>query len=149
MSFSIECKKKDSGETSQGNSRVKSFRAGFTLIEVLVAICLIGIALLSMTSLTTMVIKGNAYSKTRTTATTLAKDKLEELKNTSYSNLPSSGTDYAASTGAVQASATGAYYTREWEIEDSVANVKNVTVTVSWPWQGSERNVALKTMVSR
>jgi len=145
----LEYKKRGFGQTTPKRSKGRRFSAGFTMIEVLVAICLLAVALLGMASLTTMVIKGNAYSKARTTAATLAKDKLEELKNTTYANLTSNDTDYAASTGAVQTSATGAYYTRAWNIEDPATNLKNVTVTVTWSWQGSNRNVTLSTMVTK
>jgi len=130
------------------NLKWKNCRAGFTLIEVLVAICLLVVALLGMASVTTTVIKGNALSKARTMATTLAKDKLEEVKNTSYSSL-AAGTDYATSAGTVQASATGAYYTRAWSITTPATNVKTVTAIVTWSWQGSNRNVTLSTMVTK
>ncbi len=149
ISIIAECKKIDFGETSLCKPGFSSSSAGFTLIEVLVAICLLSVALLSMVSLTAMVVKGNAYSKVRTTATTLAKDKLEELKNSTYLNLEGTdGTDYATSTGAVQTSASGAYYTRVWDIaaNDPADNVKTVTITVSW---GTDRNVILRTIVAR
>ncbi len=55
---------------------------GFTLVEILVAISILGIALLGLVSVTVMVIKSNSFSKTMTTATTLADDKMEELKKT-------------------------------------------------------------------
>jgi len=57
---------------------------GFTLIEIMIAIFLLVVAMLGVISVTVMVIKGNSFSKTMTTATTLAADKMEELKNKAY-----------------------------------------------------------------
>ncbi len=62
---------------------------GFTLIEIMIAIFLLVVAMLGVISVTVMVIKGNSFSKTMTTATTLAADKMEELKNTAYASVVS------------------------------------------------------------
>ncbi len=112
---------------------------GFTLIEIMIAIFLLAVALLGLASVTTSVIKGNSFSQTLTTATTLAKDKMEELKATSYTDLPTTGTagtvtDYASADGTVRASSTGSYYKREWygNVTGTAPNTKNeITVTVT------------------
>jgi type IV pilus assembly protein PilV len=112
---------------------------GFTLIEVIIAAFLLVVALVGAASVTTSVIKSNFLSQTLTTATTLAKDKIEELKATSYSALPTGNTwvtDYATSNGTVQPSSTGAYYKREWkgEVTGTAPNTINqITATVTWP----------------
>jgi type IV pilus assembly protein PilV len=123
-----------------------SDQKGFTLIEVMIAIFLLVAALLGLASVTTSVIKGNSFSQTLTTATTLAKDKMEELKATAYISLPAGPvTDYASANGTVQTSATGSYYTRFWTAPGT--NTKTITVTVIWPTnQTGQRTVELKTI---
>ncbi len=123
---------------------------GFTLIEIIVAIMLLVVALLGMASVTTMVIKGNFSSRMMTTATTLAKDKMEDFNNLSYTALPiGTATDYATAGGTVQTSATGAYFSRSSTLtaNSPVANMTSISVTVSWPQQSPTHSVMINTIV--
>ena len=112
---------------------------GFTLVEIMIAVFILVVALLGLISVTVMVIKGNSFSKTMTTATTLAKDKMEQLKNTGYDSL-AGGTDTVES-----------IFTRTWTItSDSPATgMKTIEVKVEWDWQGATRNVTLRTIVAQ
>jgi len=127
---------------------------GFTLVEIMVAIFILVIALLGLISVTVMVVKGNAFSKTMTTATTLAKDKMEQLKNTGYSSLvPGTYTDYARVDSTVEATqTTGTVYTRTWTVPDPdnppPPNMKTIRVKVQWNWQSAPHNVTLRTIVA-
>ena len=120
------------------NSGLRDKR-GFTLIEVIIAIFILVIALVGLVSVTVMVVKGNYFSKTMTTATTLAKDKMEQLKNTSYASL-AGGTDTVES-----------IYTRTWTVTNNApaANMATIGITVTWNWQGAARNVTLQSIVAQ
>lgn len=112
---------------------------GFTLLEVLVVIFLLVTALLGVISTTGIIIKSNSLGKTMTTATTLAKDKMEQLIYTGYNS--SEGTD-----------AIDSIYTRTWTVTADgfpAAGMKTIVVTVGWNWQGTPHNVALTTIVAR
>lgn len=119
---------------------------GFTLLEVMIAVFLLAVAIMGAASVTTSVIKGNSSSQTLTTATTLAKDKIEELKASTYTTATEAasmwtGEDYATTNGTVQASAAGSYYSRQWTAPG--ATTKTITVTVTWP---NRPPVVLKTI---
>jgi type IV pilus assembly protein PilV len=119
-----------------------SGQKGFTLLEVMIAVFLLAVAIMGAASLTTSVIKSNSLSQTLTTATTLAKDKMEEQKAANFTALPTAGSpDYATANGTVQASASGSYYTWTWGV--AVTDPKTITVTVTWP---TNRTVELKTI---
>jgi prepilin-type N-terminal cleavage/methylation domain-containing protein len=109
---------------------------GFTLIEVMIAVFLLTTALLAAAALTTAVIKGNVFSQKLTTAITLAKDKIEDLKVTPFASL-TGGTDAWNAAGT----ASGSYYTRTWTVTGT--DPKTITVTVTRP---GNANVELKTI---
>lgn len=124
---------------------------GLTLVEITIAIAILVIAILGSVSVAVTVIKGNAFSKTLTTATTLAKDRMEQLKNTSYASL-ASGTDYAAIDATVhETRASDSVYTRTWTVNSNspASDMTTIDVNVEWSWEGSVRNVTLRTIVAR
>ncbi len=115
---------------------------GFTLVEIMVAISILGIALLGLVSVTVMVIKSNSFSKTMTTATTLADDKMEQLKKTAYVDL----------TAGTFTDTVETLYTRTWTVTPDppgtpAAGMKTIDVTVQWNWQGAH-NVAIRSIVA-
>ncbi|MDO9228599.1 MAG: prepilin-type N-terminal cleavage/methylation domain-containing protein [Syntrophales bacterium] len=112
---------------------------GFTLLEVLIVIFLLVTALLGVISTTGMIIKSNSLSKTMTTATTLAKDKMEQLKYTGYNSV--AGNDTADS-----------IYTRTWTVTadgSPAAGMKTIVVTVRGNWQNAPQGVTLTTIVAQ
>jgi prepilin-type N-terminal cleavage/methylation domain-containing protein len=99
--------------------------AGFTLIEVIIAISLLAVGMLTVASMQVSAITGNAQANRVTEATTAAQDKLEELMALPY-------TDTDLTNG--QHADTDPPYDRAWTITDNpggVTNTKRITVTVS------------------
>jgi len=113
---------------------------GFTLIEVLVAMVILSVGLLGTAALITGIIRGNKVSNRITTATTLAQDKMEEIKRSGYSNAVSEA----------KSSLPSPYdqYERQVTVVDNspAANMKTVTVTVYWE---SSKSVRLQTILSK
>jgi type IV pilus assembly protein PilV len=109
-------------------------QAGFTLIEVFIAIFLLTVSLLGTAALTTGVIRGNQASRNITTATALAESCLEENRRVGYSSagaVPAGGSNSCVS-GTATVSSGGVAFTRTLTIDTSVANIKTLTVAVSW-----------------
>lgn len=123
---------------------------GFTLVEIMIAMLLLVIALVGLASVTVSVIKGNDLSRMVTTATTLAKDKMEELKN-----LSATSAGYDALTGS--SDTVEAIYTRQWTVgavgatapDNDTTKMRKITVTVTWTWNGQSHSVTLNTIVLR
>jgi len=59
---------------------------GFTLIEILIAICVLSIGLLAVGSMQVSAIRGNSYARHVTDASTMAQDRLEKLLSLSYTD---------------------------------------------------------------
>lgn len=71
---------------------MKADSRGFTVLEVLIAIIIFSVALLALAQLQVSTIGGNTFSDKMTAATTLAQDKLEELRGISYEDAQLSDT---------------------------------------------------------
>jgi prepilin-type N-terminal cleavage/methylation domain-containing protein len=105
----------------------KQDERGFTLIEILIAIFILSVVLLSLSSMVYSIMRSNSLSKETSTATTLMQDQMERLKNTALTSL-TSGTD-SVSLGNIT-------YSRVWSLT-SAANIRTITVTVNWTDRGS------------
>jgi type IV pilus modification protein PilV len=116
-------------------NREKGFiSSGFTMIEVLVAILILTIGIVSAIMMQTSAIHGNQYGNKITQATFLAEDKIEEIKNSS---------DIGSEVGGT--SQTG-IFTQSWQFTAASGSARRITVTVSWAEQGSTRQVVLNTI---
>jgi Tfp pilus assembly protein PilV len=138
------------------NSREKAMRTkykptdnrGFTLIEITVAVFLLVMALLGLISTTAIVMKSNSLSPTMTTATTLVRDKIEELRNTGFGSIIAGGPETQET-----------IYSRTWTVACKDQNYNNtacgsavmkaIAVTVTWPWQGQNHTITLETIVAK
>jgi len=104
----------------------KKRESGFTLIELLIALFVLTVGLLAISSMVYSVMNATSLSKETGTATTLMQDKMENLKHTVVSSL-TSGTD-TIKLGNVD-------YLRQWSVA-AAANTRTVTVTVDWTDRG-------------
>lgn len=96
---------------------------GFTLIEILVALVILGVSLLALAGLMVTTTRNNASAGQVTEAATLAQDKLEELRAIPWDRVVS-GQDQR--TGS-----TGIRFGRNWNVAAN-GNIKTITITVSW-----------------
>ncbi len=96
-------------------------KAGYSLVELLVAMSLFAVAVLGLSAGVVMVSRSSVLSDDLTRATLLAQEKIEELAN--QNDALEGGTDNPQSR-----------FTRVWLVAPDVpeAGVTKITVTVSW-----------------
>lgn len=121
-------------------------QAGFTLLEVLIAMVILSVGLLALARFQLTVIKGNTDSREITTAVVLAETKIEELMSGGFAALAAGEDTDIDTTGTA-----GGIFTRAWAVADysGSTNMKQITVTVTWTDQeGISHNVALNTVLA-
>ena len=105
---------------------------GFTLIESLISLLIFSTIFLGLTALQTSVIANNSSNKKITTATALAKDKIEDLKNKGFSHSDLSVAAHTDSNNPVnERGEKGGIFVRNWTVSGG-SGTKDVTVYVSW-----------------
>ncbi len=98
---------------------------GFTLLEVMIAIVILAIALLGLAGLQITSVRGNSTATQITEATTLAQDRLEQLKGTPFTTL--------ASGNSLVTGQSGLKYAVQWNVNRPAGSSRaTVQVTVSW-----------------
>jgi prepilin-type N-terminal cleavage/methylation domain-containing protein len=99
--------------------------AGFSLIEVLVAIGIFSVAILGLAVGAITITRANKTSQFHTVATNVAQDMMEQLKAKPMAGL-SSGNDAF--------SYQGVPFTRAWTVAPNppVAGNNTITITVNW-----------------
>ena len=92
--------------------------AGFSILEVLIAIIILSMSLLLLLNMAMVALDGNDWSNKTTVATQALQEKLEQLRANPDSL--SAGSDTAS--GLI----------RSWTVSDVSDNLKRVDVSISW-----------------
>ncbi len=118
-------------------------RKGFTLTEVLVGLIILAIGVLAIATMQITSIRSGYSSNHLTQATIFAQDKLEYLKNVSYSNSALSGGEH--NEGAI----SGTSFSRRYNVvEDTGNSIKTITVTLQWTDRG-DHSISFSTIRSK
>lgn len=120
------------------NNRINTSQQGFTLIEVMVAMVILGIGIFAIVGLQTRNMTYNSSSKRQTEGYTWAMDQIEHLLALSYADtdLQPQGDPATIGDGRI---VTQGPYVIEWDVQDNGAgglgnldNSKRVHVSVRW-----------------
>lgn len=118
-------------------------QSGFTLIEVLIAVVILTIGILSVNAMQLTSIIGNSKAYKLTEATKLGVDQIEQFMAMDYSNAAlnddnDGGTYFLAdgTTGTADGSSTSpdGFYTIYWDVTDNspLLDTKTITTFITW-----------------
>lgn len=102
--------------------------SGFTLVEVLMALFLIGIGVLAAAPMFMYAMQGNATGADLGSVGAIAVERMEQLRAADYVTLTAGGSLTANVAGYFDTSDPN--YTVRWTIADNVNPVKSKTITV-------------------
>ena len=111
----------------------------FTLLEVLLAIVLLTLGLVSILYSLNVGLFAGGVNEQELVAVNLLREKVEEIRNTSYPSI-------APEAKAAVAGLSG--FSREVTVATSQTDLKQIQVKVYWFSKGSETNLSLTTYVS-
>ncbi len=135
-------------EKSKANWIKSTNQKGYMLIEALISIAIFSIGFLAVATMVLSATRNNTTGNILTQANMLARQRLEQLKNTpDITTLPSDLTTTTES-GIDASGDPGGIYTRITTIEDTLKfnTSRAVEVTVNWKWRGRNRSVVLSTI---
>ena len=118
---------------------------GFTLMEVMITIVLLTVGLLGMAALTTGIINGNKHSSRLTTATTLAQDKIEDVRRLGYSNMPSADIETTEDYNTIT---DYPLFKRTTSTDADSPDTYMKTITITVYWDSDSHSVSLQTILS-
>ena len=128
--------------TPRGLASVRG-RSGFSLIEVVVSIGIVGVALVAVGALV-HTIPLSQQTRYETLALTIATDEIEGLRTGGYAAIPAGG-PFTNTLMSSLPSGSGTLTTADYN-----PKTKSVTVTVSWQKPGlAARTISLSTLITQ
>jgi type IV pilus assembly protein PilV len=118
--------------------------AGFTFIDVMLALVILTIGVLALADLQVISSSGNKASQGLTTAASLGAAKLEAIKNTPYAGV-------SAEAATPITGADGTTYTRRVTVTNNspMTNTKTVTVTLTWTDGSRTTTIPMSTVIAQ
>jgi Tfp pilus assembly protein PilV len=135
-------------EKSQNNLIQSMNPKGYMLIEALMAIAIFSIGFLAVATMVLSATRNNTKGNILTQANMLARQQLEQLKNTPDITDLASDPTTTTEPGINANGESGGIYTRTTTIEDTLGfnTSRAIEVSVNWTWQGQNRSVVLRTI---
>jgi Tfp pilus assembly protein PilV len=116
-------------------------QAGFTMIEVMVAVLLTALTVIGVLGLYRIQSRASAFSRRETEAAVLAQDKLEELRTQAAAGV-TSGSDTPPDQFSPVSPPNNYFFNRSWTVT-SDASAITIEVEVTWNEDGITRSVTV------
>jgi type IV pilus assembly protein PilV len=111
-------------------------RAGLTLIEVMIALTILAVGLLTLATMQLEALRGGRSGASDTFATALAQDKMEQLQRVSWTHAHLTATGNWVTAENETHPVNGQTYLVDWRVNDVVANwTRSIDVRVRWSGQ--------------
>ena len=125
-------------------------KRGFSLLEVLIAVCLLSVAMMAMATLQSRGIRGNDLANRTTQALNLAQIKMEEYIHRSRTETFAAGTTNDPDNPINETETGAGPFSRSWTFQDDtpVPNAQTITVTVTWHDIMGQHNVILNNIIT-
>ena len=131
------------------NKRTRS-RSGFSLIETMIAMLVLGFGLLTIASAQVYAVKSSQTGRHRTRAVEIAQTQMERLQSLSWNDADLAATAWTPNVDVVTtvestSAHTAMTFSRQWRITDVIANqTRSIDVRVGWTdAHGVTKNFAL------
>jgi prepilin-type N-terminal cleavage/methylation domain-containing protein len=133
--------------TRSARCRSRGRNGGFTLIEAMIAMAILGLGLLALAAMQLHAMKGGASGRNASEAAAIAQTRMERLQGQTWTDVAPTGgwTVAQVETGSGQTNLT---YSVDWRIADVVVgSTRSIDVRVTWDERGRpDRVVAFSSM---
>jgi len=121
-------------------------QAGFTLVEMMIALTLFGVGLMALAQALPNGLSVRDKARRLSVATNLAQEELERLRSIPFDHADLAGGAHADASNPVD----GAYF-RNWTVQDGnpIPDMKRVTVRVSFPTSSPDSQAVITTLITR
>jgi type IV pilus modification protein PilV len=120
---------------TNANNRILGNAGGFTLIELMIAIVILGFGILGLVYAQVNALQTTTLARQRTQCTVIGADRFEKMMMLPY--------DDGQLTPNTTTTVVDDPYTIQWQVSAEntpIQNVKTVTVTTSWTTKGQQRS---------
>ena len=133
----------------QGEYELKN--KGFSLLEVLIGLVILAVGLLAIAALQTTSVRGNFFSHNLMQGTYVAQDRLESLKNVSYTDPALSVGSHPDGTARVPDIPGGIIFNRTYNVttvNDPNGNYLRIDYVITWN-DGVDHRISFSTIRSQ
>lgn len=131
------------GQERKGTCVTKKTENGFTIIELLVAIAVVGILVPTLAGFVNTLNRLNDRARDMSIINSLAENKIEGLRSVGFGGLPNGATDFTSELPVTIGSPRSANYT----VTSPNTGIKQVDLAVSYNDHGSTKTVNYRTYI--
>ena len=124
----------------------KTSRSGFTLIEILIALTILGIGLVSVMAYLPIALDASRKAADITTSALIARKYIEEIKAASHDDITAADAFDTAGIYLADNDFSGFDYMIAVS-NTGISNTKDLTVNVRWQFKGKNYTETFKTMI--